>query len=98
LIDPTVTITKPTYPPTKKVKNTYTLEGDAADTGGSGLNRVEIWIDGVYQGDATLLPGDAWDYDYDTSSHANGVVPVEARAYDGEGNSATDTIQMEINN
>jgi len=97
-IDPTVTINNPTYPPSKKVKNTYTLEGDASDTGGSGLNRVEIWIDGVHVGDATLLPGDSWSYDYDTTSHANGVVPVEARAYDGEGNSATHAIQMEIKN
>jgi hypothetical protein len=96
--DPVVTISKPTYPPAKKVSGVYTIQGSASDTGGAGLHKVELWIGGIYQGDATLLAGDSWEFDFDTTTLPNGIVTVEAWAYDRAGNDASDTIEMEVNN
>ena len=95
---PTVTITYPGYPPVKKVKNTITMAGTASDTGGSGLDRVEIWMNGVLKGLATIAAGN-WQFVFDTKTMPNQVVTVVAKAYDGAGNSAPPyTILMEIFN
>jgi hypothetical protein len=93
--DPLVAITKPN--PGQKVKNDVTIEGDASDSGGSGLDRVEIWIGGDYEGLATLGAG-SFELTFDSTVLPNGLIDLEARAYDGAGNFAIDSVQVEINN
>jgi len=94
---PTVAITYPDYPPVRKVKKTITMAGTASDAGGSGLDRVEIWMQGVLKGLATIAGGN-WQFVFDTTTMPNQVVTVVARAYDGADNSASYTILMEIFN
>ena len=98
LTNPVVAITKPTYPPAKKISGTYTFQGTASDSGGSGLNRVEIYVGGTLKGLATILAGDAWEFAFDTTPMPNAVYTVDAKAYDWAGNMAQDTIEAEINN
>jgi len=95
---PTVGIDDPDYPPAPVVHGTIEIDGDVSDLGGSGVDSVEIWIRGIFEGYAAVA-GDEWDFSIDTTTlPEDATVTVEARAYDGSGNTASDSIEMKIDN
>ncbi len=75
---PTVSITQPTAGST--VGGTVTIGANAADeNGGSGLSKVEFYINGTLRGTDTAPP---YTYTWDTSGITTGNYTLTARAYD----------------
>ena len=96
---PIVTITSPVSPPIPVVMGTIQIDGTYNEAGGSGLDRIEVWIRGVYEGLATIIDGTNWTFDVDTTVlPEDQTVIVETRIYDRSGNEDTDSIQIKIDN
>ncbi len=94
--DPTVSMDSPNND--DLVSGEIQVQGTVSDAGGSGLDRVEIWARGAFEGYATVS-GNDWDFSLDTTTlPEDATVTVEARAYDGSGNLATDSIEIKIDN
>ena len=75
---PTVSITAPTAGST--VKNTVSITAAATDnTGGTGVAKVEFYINGTLKTTATSSP---YTYSWDTTAAANGSYTLSAKAYD----------------
>lgn len=67
--------------------DTLTVSGTAADTGGSGLDVVEVRVDG---GSWQIATGTtSWSIDLDVTAFPTGSFAIEARAKDGAGNVST---------
>ncbi|MCW5852638.1 MAG: hypothetical protein KIT87_21380 [Anaerolineae bacterium] len=102
---PTATITPPT---TNPISTTVTLQGTAADTGGSGLDRVEVSVDGgATWAVASLVltsgnPNSAtWSLTWTPPADQNSVTfPVQARAVDKATNQTTPvaTLNLKVDN
>ena len=96
---PTVVIDKPSYPPAKVVYGVQELDGNVYESGGSELDRVEIWVRGIFEGLATMDDVDEWSFDLDTTTlPEDQTVTVEVKAYDGSGNMGSSSIQIKIDN
>jgi hypothetical protein len=67
------------------VKGDITLTGQAFDTG-SGVDRVEVSLDGGTTWLPADLAGDSWTLHWDTASIPNGVYSILVRAADAAGN------------
>jgi hypothetical protein len=76
---PTVSITAPTHGST--VNGTVAINATAADnTGGSGINKVEFYVDGTLAGTDTTTP---YSFSWNTSALAFGTAhTLSAKAYD----------------
>jgi hypothetical protein len=78
---------------------TIQLDGTYNEVGGSGLDKIEVWIRGIYEGEATIVDGTNWTFDIDTTTlPEDQTVTVEVRIYDDAGNEGTDSIQIKIDN
>jgi peptidoglycan/xylan/chitin deacetylase (PgdA/CDA1 family) len=76
---PTVAITSPADG--TRVRNTVTFKADASDA--SGVDHVDFMVDGATVCTAKTSP---YSCDYDTTTHADSVIAVTARAVDTAGN------------
>lgn len=83
-VAPTVALSAPTNGAT--VSGAVTISANASDN--VGVTRVEFLIDGVLAGSDASAP---YAYSWDTSSVANGLRRLQARAVDAAGNTATST-------
>lgn len=88
-----VTVVIPNAPPEvslltplegESVSGLVTLSANATDD--VSVLRVEFLVDGAIVGGATSNP---WSFPWDSTTVANGVYSVSARAWDGSGNSTT---------
>jgi chitinase len=95
--DPTVSINSPATGST--VSGTTTVTATAADNaGGSGLAKVEIFVDGVLKVSDTTSP---YTYSWDTSAVTDGAHSLSAKAYDrtASANSTTSaTVNVTVDN
>ena len=89
--NPTVSIT---YPADGSYLGTasFTVTGTSADTGGSGVDKVEVQIDGEPYADATGTT--SWTYD--VSSLSDGPHTITAKATDNVGNSLTTSVTITV--
>ena len=63
------------------------------------LDRVEVWVRGIFEGLATMDDVDEWSFDLDTTTlPEDQTVTVEVKAYDGSGNMGSSSIQIKIDN
>lgn len=75
---PTINITQPTSGAT--VSATTTVTASASDnTGGSGISKVEFYIDGALVRTDTVSP---YNYSWDTTTYTDSTHSLTARAYD----------------
>lgn len=75
---PTVSITAPSAG--AKVANVTAITANAADnTGGTGLSKVEFYVDNVLKHTASTAP---YKYDWDTKTASEGSHNLTAKAYD----------------
>jgi len=81
-IDPTISIDSPDHEDT--VGGIVAIVIDVNDVG-SGINRVEIFIEGELVANLTSGP---YSYNWDTTSLANGTYSITAKTYDEAENSA----------
>jgi len=88
----TVDITDPEDGSTFYTTDTIDVHVHAYDA--SGIAKVEVYIDGNYEGDASHLSGDY--YIYSTQITTVGSHTITAKAYDNDGNYGTDTITVNI--
>jgi hypothetical protein len=96
---PVISINNPAYPPTPVVMGNIQLDGTYNEVGGSGFDRIEVWVRGVYEGLATIIDGTNWSFNINTTTlPEDQTVTVETRIYDGSGNEGTDSIQIKIDN
>jgi hypothetical protein len=92
---PNVSITAPTSGAT--VSGNTNITATATDTGGSGMSRVEFYVDGSLKGTDSSSP--SYSYSWDTTSASNGAHSLTAKAYDGAGNVKTSsTVSVTVNN
>jgi chitodextrinase len=79
------------------LKGTNVIAAAASDnTGGSGMSKVEFYVDGVLKGTDTTSP---YSYSWDTTTATDGSHSLTAKAYDIAGNSATSsTVSVNIDN
>jgi len=90
--NPAVTITSPAENDT--VMGTITVEGTAQDD--AAVDRVEVKVD---ERSYSLTQGtDAWSYTLNTVALLDGAHTITAQATDTSGNTATDTINIDVNN
>lgn len=76
---PTTSITAPTSGST--VKGTATVNANAVDnTGGTGVSKVELYVDGVLNSTDTASP---YSFAWDTTAATNAAHSLTVKAYDG---------------
>ncbi|MFW9767542.1 MAG: Ig-like domain-containing protein [Candidatus Thorarchaeota archaeon] len=94
-VDPVVAITS--HDDGDIVAGYATLAVDASDpgVGSSGIDRVEMWIDGFYIDYDDIAP---YEFSGNTRTNPNGTMNIEVRAYDVAGNYASDTVWIDIQN
>jgi len=85
---PAVSITNPKNGTT--VSGTVNIQVSAEDSV-SGVNRVEIWIDGILKKTDTAYP---YDYSWNTRKYANGTHTITAKGYDQQGNFSQPSITV----
>lgn len=88
---PAVAITSPKDG--ASVTDSVTLKANATDD--TGIAKVEFYAQGKLLATDTTAP---YEYNWDVSGQANGIVTVSAKAYDKAGNSSTDSIAVTIGN
>ncbi|MEM1041953.1 MAG: Ig-like domain-containing protein [Bacteroidota bacterium] len=89
---PEVTVLSPLSGAT--VESTVTVDVDATDE--SGVERIELWIDGALEATDPEAP---WSLAWDTKNYDNGTVLLSVKAFDGVGNEAsTAPVSMDIAN
>lgn len=84
-VAPTGNITTPTNGAT--VSGTVPIQADADDWGGSGIDFVEFYIDGVLVATDSSSP---WEYSWDTTGYSNGSYALKIRVVDKMGYEYTD--------
>ena len=90
--DPTVGITSPAENDT--VQGTITVEGTASDD--VAVDRVEVKVD---DRSWSLASGtDSWTYTLNTVALTDGAHTITARANDTSGNTAEDSVNVDVNN
>ncbi|MBI5655738.1 MAG: Ig-like domain repeat protein [Geobacter sp.] len=96
---PAVAITAPTSGTTLPVGTSYTIAGTATDTGGSGVNLVEISLDSGTTWLTTTYDAVGGTWSYPWTLPVNSTYQILARASDVAGNTATTSaITATINN
>jgi hypothetical protein len=92
---PTVSITGPANNSTQK--GTVTVNVTAADnTGGTGISKVEFYVDGVLKATNTASP---YSFSWDTTTATNASHALTAKAYDGASNVTTSgTVNIIVDN
>ncbi|MEP0813450.1 MAG: M6 family metalloprotease domain-containing protein [bacterium] len=88
---PSVAITSPG--PGDTVSGGEVISVDAADD--DSISKVELFIDGEWTADLTSAP---YNYAWNTRVEFNKSVEITARAFDGNGQSASDTIFVTVDN
>jgi hypothetical protein len=92
LTDPDVSINHPSTG--TEVTGTIDIGVTASDEA-SGMDRVEFSVDGSMVGSDSSTP---YSYAWDSTTVADGSVTITATAYDNDGNTATDSITLTVNN
>ncbi len=87
VIPPTVAITAPEDG--TRTKSGFIVRMDASDN--YRVERVELWINGSLKESATIAP-----YIFNTPALPDGDATLEARAYDNRGDTATETISVNV--
>jgi len=85
---PTVSITNPINGTT--VSGTVNIQVSASDSL-SGVNRVEIYLDGSLKKTDTAAP---YDYSWNSRKAANGTHTITAKGYDQQGNFSQPSITV----
>ena len=88
---PTVSITSPLNGAT--VSGTVNVTADASDD--VGVDKVEFYIDDVLKSTDTTSP---YEYSWDTTEETDGSHGIKAKAYDTIGQTATDSINVTVDN
>ncbi|MBU1260989.1 MAG: hypothetical protein KKI18_05080, partial [Planctomycetes bacterium] len=88
---PTVSITSPLNGAT--VSGTVNVTADASDD--NGVDKVGFYIDDVLKSTDTTSP---YEYSWDTTAETEGAHSITATAYDTIGQTATDTINVTVDN
>ena len=88
---PTVSITSPS--PGATVSGTVNVTADASDD--NGVDKVEFSIDGELKSTDTTSP---YEYSWDTTAETEGSHSITAKAYDTIGQTATDSINVTVDN
>jgi subtilisin family serine protease len=90
---PSVTLTNPTNGAT--VEGSISVTADASDD--NGVTQVEFFVDGTSVGvDSNGIDG--WTAEWDTTAYANGSYTVSATATDTEGQTASDSVSVTVDN
>ncbi|MFX1342317.1 MAG: Loki-CTERM sorting domain-containing protein, partial [Promethearchaeota archaeon] len=92
LTDPDVSIDHPSTG--TEVIGTVDIDVSATDEA-SGMDRVEFSVDGSMVSSDSSAP---YSYAWDSTSVADGSVTITVTAYDNDGNQATDSITLTVNN
>lgn len=90
---PTVAVTAPVNGET--ITGTITITADAADD--NGVTQVDFLVDGTVIASDTD-GSDGWSAGWDTTAYADGDHTVGATAMDTEGQTATDTVTVTVDN
>jgi hypothetical protein len=90
---PTVTVTAPANG--TEVTGTVSLVADAADD--TGVTQVEFSVDGAPVGTDSAA-ADGWSVEWDSVTVENGTHTVSAAATDTAGQTATDSVQVTVDN
>ena len=81
------------------VTGTITITANAFDeAGGSGMDRVEFYVDGALVGTDSDTADANFSVQWDSTSLANGTYPVTATAFDVAGNSASASVSVALSN
>lgn len=83
---PTVSITTPAANATN-LNGSVDITASATDTGGSGMQKVEFYVDDILQGQVTSGSSATHTYSWNTTSFTNGAHKISVKAYDKAGNS-----------
>lgn len=67
-------------------------------TGAYGVERVKVYVDSTFIGNATHGIGDSWSYSWDTTLHADGDHLLQVRAENDEGSYGYDSRIITIDN
>lgn len=92
-IDPEATITSPTD--LAEVSGTVTITVDCSDDG-SGIDKVEFWIDSSYE--YTDSAGPSYSYEWDTTTLNNGYHYIDVYTYDNADRWVQDYITVDVQN
>ena len=76
-----------------EVTGTVDIDVTASDEA-SGMDRVEFSVDGSMVSSDSSTP---YSYAWDSTTVADGSVTITATAYDNDGNTATDSITLTVN-
>ncbi|MFX1342740.1 MAG: Ig-like domain-containing protein, partial [Promethearchaeota archaeon] len=90
--DPTLEITNPSDGDV--VSEIVTISMTASDLG-SGIARIEVFIDGTEVGEVTSAP---FTFNWNTTLVLNGAHDITVTAYDNAGNDVSQTISVTVNN
>jgi hypothetical protein len=71
------------------------VQVSAAASDNVGVTKVIFAIDGVWAGKDTTAP---YSFNWDTTTHADGIVKVQATAFDAAGNTSRYTLDVTVNN
>ncbi|MFN8474925.1 MAG: Ig-like domain-containing protein [Anaerolineae bacterium] len=84
--------------PSSTVINSVTFQGTASD-GGSGLNAVEVSVDGGYTWSPATVNGTAWTYAWAAPSQTDyATFPLRVRGIDKAGNIGTQSATFVVDN
>lgn len=90
---PSVAITAPTDG--GSVSGTTSVTGTTSDD--TAVTSVQVLVDGVLQGTATIVGGN-WSYSLDSTAFEDGDYTLRATAFDAAGNNASSAITVTIDN
>ena len=92
-VAPIVNVTAPAEGAT--VSGSVNIDATASDQGGSGLVKVEFYVNGALKSTDVAAP---YNYVWDTVASGNGTYSVTAKAYDGAGNVTGDSNTVLVQN
>lgn len=73
----------------------FSIEASASAAAGLAIVRVEFYVDAAHLGDDTSAP---YSFGWDTTEDSNGWYTLQVVAVDDKGQSAEDSISVEVNN
>ncbi len=91
IVPPTVTV----QPPTRGATLSGSVPVDATVVAGNPIDRVEFWIDAILRYSTSTNP---YQWNFDTTSLANGSHTIAVKAYDTVGNMGVTTLTCTVNN
>ena len=80
------------------VVGTVSLEADASISNGNSIVKAEFFVDGSSVGVDYPPPSNKFSFDWDSTTEPDGPVTITAVITDDEGNTASDSITVAVNN